>query len=106
MTKENHMSELFTTDQKTLFAFVPGKDTEDGIPFLVFMVPEAAWDYMEDGHAHDFDLTKVGIPLKVTIGRCRDHAHARQIIAVANAEKAGFQDVTDADLSFTPQTKQ
>jgi hypothetical protein len=58
------------TPEQCIFAFKPAENQPDGVPVLVFLMPQAGWDYMRNGLGHDFDLTNVGIPLKVLIGRC------------------------------------
>lgn len=50
--------------------FLLGKD-EDGAVLSVGMT-DAAWDYCKDGKTHTFDLTKLGIPLKLMIFGGRD----------------------------------
>jgi hypothetical protein len=94
-------------DKKVIFVFVPADAAEDGIPTLTFIMPEESWNYMRRGLGHEFDLTNVGIPLRVLIGRTRNHA-----TGIAELEKANggtmkrFKDVSGADLHFDQKPKQ
>jgi hypothetical protein len=94
-------------DQKVVFAFVPADRSEDGIPTLMFMMPEEAWRYMSKGLGHEFDLTNAGIPLRVLIGRSRNHATAMAELEKANGGKLkGFMDLRDANFKFDQKPKQ
>lgn len=87
-------------DKQVVFAMVPGHLSPDGIPFLTFLMSDAAWHYMKDGLGHDFDLVNVGVPLRVQIGRCRSHADGRRMIEEANKRVAEFKDISEIDLGF------
>jgi hypothetical protein len=94
-------------DEKVIFAFVPADAAPDGVPTLTFMMPEQSWHYMRKGLGHEFDLTNVGIPLRVLIGRTRNHA-----TGIAELEKANggamrkAKRVFDADVHFGQKPKQ
>jgi hypothetical protein len=87
--------------EQCLFAFKPAENQPDGIPILMFLMPEAAWDYMHDGMSHEFDLTRVGIPIKVVIGRTKDQETGMALLQVTNETI----DARDADVSFQQDTK-
>lgn len=92
-------------EKQVLFAYKPAHETQDKVPVLAFIIPQAAWDYMKNGLGHDFDLTNVGIPLKIVIGRTKTQA-----TGVAELRKAGLtseatHDLRDVDVSFTPKTR-
>lgn len=90
-------------EQQVLFMFGPAERHGDS-PMLVFAIPEAAWEYMKDGHTHEFDLEKVGIPLKVMLFGARDHQHAKDMIALgAQAGNITVQNRSDVDLHFDPK---
>jgi hypothetical protein len=93
------------TDRETrvLFAYAPSSTQPNGVPLVTLMMPQKAWDYMVGGLGHEFDMTKLGIPMRILIGRCQDHADGVHILEVANGgtlKRAGYNDVTDRDLSF------
>lgn len=94
-------------EEKVLFAFTPGSDAPDGVATLVFMMPQSAWEYMHTGLGHDFDLTKLGIPIKVVIGRCKNRKDGLEKLSpwLANAKKVA--DATGVDIGFKdgPQKK-
>lgn len=85
---------------KCLFAFTPADAAPDGVPVLAFLMPEAGWSYMQNGMCHEFDLTNVGIPLQVVIGRCVDHADGMNILRAANALGAATKDITKTDIDM------
>jgi hypothetical protein len=99
------------TDRETkiLFAFAPPDSQPDGVPVITLMMPQKAWEYMNGGMSHDFDLTNIGIPMKIIIGRCRDHAHGMAILEQANGgalKRSGYKDVRDhLDVSIDPDRK-
>jgi hypothetical protein len=95
-------------ESKVIFSFTPGYTQLDKVPVLTFMMSQRAWDYMQNGLCHDFDLTRVDIPLKILIGRCTDHAHGMAILEQANggALKAGkVKDVRHIDVGIEPDEK-
>lgn len=51
------------SDKKMVFAV--SKDGDE--PMLLLGIPAAAWEHMKDGKTHHFDLTNVGIPLKLMV---------------------------------------
>jgi hypothetical protein len=90
---------VFDRDEKVIFAFAPASSAADRVPTLTFMIPEKSWHYMQDGLCHEFNLTNVGIPLRVVIARCDDHAHGMAILEQANGgtlQKA--KDVRHVDM--------
>jgi hypothetical protein len=94
-------------EQQVIFAFVPQSKAADGIPTLTFMMPEASWHYMRNGLGHEFDLTNVGIPLRVIIGRSANHASGMAQLEKANGgTMKKFTEVRDADLKFGQKPKQ
>lgn len=92
---------MTTRDEKVIFAFTPGCDEPDGIPSLAFIMPEAAWTYMRNGLGHEFDLTNVGIPLRVVIGRTETHETGMKLLEQANTMKAAeYKDARYVDMHF------
>jgi hypothetical protein len=87
-------------EMKCLFAYTSAAHAPDGVPVLMFLMPEAAWAYMRDGLCHEFDLTNVGVPIQVVIGRCRDHAHGKAMLRAAGAMDKTAQDTSEADLDM------
>lgn len=74
---------------------------DDGVPTLVFVMPEQSWQYMQNGLGHEFDLTNVGIPLRVVIGRTATHETGMADLERANGgslKKA--RDVRHIDMHF------
>jgi hypothetical protein len=42
---------------------------EDGVATLTLLLPENAWEAMSDGNQRVFDMTQLGVGLKIIIGR-------------------------------------
>lgn len=92
-------------EQKVVFGLSPDGQG-DGVPLLLLGIPQAAWDYMRDGKTHTFDLTKVGLPVKLVLFGAADHAAARKAIEAANAA-AGYPtlDLRREDFAIKPRTR-
>lgn len=88
-------------DDQVLFALSPPASQKDGIPLLAFVIPEGAWNVMLDGRSHDFDLSVIGIPLKVIIGRSTDHLGGLKMLEAANGGPLhDFLDYRDVDVGI------
>ncbi len=87
-------------DEQCIFAL---SEPTNGVTTVLFLMPEGAWKYMQDGYGHEFDLTNVGLPVKVVIGRCKDHADGIKMLRVNNKTL----DVRSLDMRlFKKETKQ
>lgn len=71
-------------EEKVIFGVAP--DEGDGLA-VILQVPPEAWAYMKDGKTHSFDLTKIGIPLRIILAGCKNRADAVAIIEAANKAK-------------------
>ncbi len=91
---------------KCVFAYTAAKDNPAGLPGLTFLMPEAAWHYMESGMCHEFDLTKVGIPIQVIIGRCRDHAAGIDMLRQSGVLNDKTTDLTTTTIDMHIGTKE
>lgn len=85
-------------DEKVIFAFAPADSQSDNIPLLTFIMPEAAWAYMRNGLGHEFDLTNVGIPLRVLIGRTKTYDIGIKELTKANG--GPMKDAQHVDMHF------
>lgn len=63
-------------DEKAVFGVSP----TPGGAMVVIGIPAAAWEYMKDGKTHTFDLTKIGLPIKLMLFGAKDRAEAVRII--------------------------
>jgi hypothetical protein len=86
--------------EQCIFAYQAAETQPDGIPVLVFLMPQAAWDYMQGGMGHDFDLTNVGIPLKVLIGRCETRESGIAMLRKTGLIDDRTKDAQHVDLAF------
>ena len=66
-----------TIEQQCIFAV---GEPENGVTTVCFLLPEGAWEYMKSGLGHEFDMTKVGLPVRVVIGRCKSHADGMSML--------------------------
>lgn len=78
-------------------AFGIGSGSADGVPVLVMLISQAAWDYMQGGLGHDFDLTNVGLPLKLVLGRTESYDTG---LAELRAMHPNAKDATAVDMSI------
>lgn len=70
-------------DEKIVFALSPS----DVGPILTLGIPKAAWEYMKDGKTHTFDLTSLGIPVKLMLFGAESHEGAIQTLKDAAAQQ-------------------
>lgn len=62
-----------------IYAAAPGL-TPDQPLSLIVGIPDAAWQYMQDGHTHMLDLTEQGIPLKILTFAAKNAEQAEGVI--------------------------
>jgi len=78
----------------------PGEKGAD----VILGIPLAAWEHMKDGKTHTFDLTKLGLPLRIILYGAPDQATARAWIDEHNKGLGvtEVQDRTAEDFSIFP----
>lgn len=75
----------------------------DRIPVVVIGIPAGAWAYMADGKTHSFDLSRVGVPVKLMLFGTATRASAMDMITEANAMNGkNTIDATDQDFAMKP----
>jgi len=85
--------------------FVLGSpDRPGGPPTLIFGIPEAAWNYMQDGLCHDFDFSAIGVPLQALIFRGKDHDDIMRQIQEISA-KTGVPILDERRRDFSTRRK-
>jgi hypothetical protein len=91
-------------DKRVLFAFTPANQAPDKVPTLMFVMPEAAWDHIArgilHGVSHDFDLTVLGIPLRVFISRCKTRKSGLEDLRKLGIIDAETKDVQSIDIGM------
>jgi hypothetical protein len=76
----------------------------DGVPVLLVGVPAGAWEYMKDGKTHHFDLTRIGIPIKMMFFGAADHGAAMKLMEDAQrASNTPALDLRREDFSIKPR---
>lgn len=92
-------------EEKIVFALAPIRG--ESVPVLLLGIPAGAWDHMKDGKTHTFDLTSIGMPVKLMLYGARDHAEAMSLIEQA-AEQSGvaLMNKMNTDFSIKEATKQ
>jgi arsenate reductase-like glutaredoxin family protein len=68
----------------------------DGTPYLLLGVTASAWDHIKTGNTNHFDLTNVGVPLRLMIYGASDREAAIKVIEDHNS-RVGMK--TQSDLS-------
>lgn len=90
-------------EDKMVFGISPNGNG-DGIPVVLLGIPRGAWDYMHDGKTHSFDLTKVGIPVKILIYGADNHTAAMKMIEGHMSERGlPYLDQRREDFSIKPK---
>lgn len=92
MTKRN-------IEEQVVFGIAP---TTDGKPPVITLgIPEGAWKYMQDGKTHTFDLTKVGLPVRIMMFGAKDHsAVMKEIEGSMKAAGVPILDERNKDFSI------
>lgn len=90
-------------EQKIVFAISP-QGQGDGVPVIILGIPRGAWEYMRDGKTHNFDLTKVGVPVKIIAYGASTHAAAMKMIEghIAGRGEAYLNKMNE-DFSIKPK---
>lgn len=66
-------------EEQVIFGLSP-PDAQGNVT-LFLMMPPKSWEHMQSGLAHDFDLSKVGIPIHIVMGRCASHADGMKMLS-------------------------
>jgi len=89
-------------EQKMVFGVSPS-GTGDGVPLLMLGVPAGAWEHMKDGKTHSFDLTSIGLPIKILVYGAKDHDAATAVITGHMKQRGeACLDQRRADFSIKP----
>jgi hypothetical protein len=90
-------------DGKIVFAVLPDGQG-DGAPVVILGIPKGAWEYMKDGKTHTFDLTSIGLPIKLILFGADDHASAMKAIdGSLQAQGVPYFDKRAEDFSIHPK---
>jgi hypothetical protein len=90
-------------EEKLVFAISP-QGQGDGVPLLIVGLPALAWEYMKDGKTHHFDLTKIGLPVKMIFFGAENHDAAMKAIdAGMKARGEAYLDERQQDFSIEPK---
>jgi len=90
-------------ESKMVFAVAPD-GTGDGAPLVMLGIPTGAWDYMSDGKTHTFDLTKIGLPVKLMLYGAADHTSAMKVLEGHLSEQGvAYLDERRTDFSIAPE---
>ena len=92
------------SEEKVVFAVSPRGEGFD----VLLGVALAAWEYMKDGHTHTFDLTKLGLPIRILLYGGPDQRTVRAAIDEHNKSLglSAVQDRTSEDFSIPPKEQQ
>ena len=67
----------------------------DVAKFLVLGVPKAAWEYMQHGRTHTFDLRAVGLPTQLVLFGEQSHARVVDTMSVFTGSHVKVDTKTD-----------
>jgi hypothetical protein len=73
-------------EDKKVVVGLGGSDRSGDIPTIVLGMPEASWPEMEGGKTHSFDLSKIGIPVRIIMFRGKDHEDVAKTMMDAAGE--------------------
>lgn len=98
------MSEAPVDKQKVVFAL---GQNPNGAYQVVLLMPPEAWDYMATGLAHEFDLTKMGVPIQIIIGRCATQDEGKAMLGAIHASQGKpTKDVSHMDVRIFEPDKE
>jgi hypothetical protein len=90
-------------EEKLVFAISP-EGQGDGVPLLIVGLPAGAWEYMRDGKTHHFDLTKLGLPVKMIFFGAENHDAAMKALQEGmKARGEAYLDERQRDFSIEPK---
>lgn len=91
-----------SANERIVFALLPTDD--DQPPVILIGFPDEAIKKMRRGEAHNFDMTSVGIPLRMMFYSEKTHGACMKIIEDA-AKKQGIiiNDMRNKDLTLKPE---
>lgn len=78
-------------EEQVIFAVAPRGERERDI---LLGVSAAAWEYMKDGKTHTFDLTKLGLPIRIIMFGGRDQTMIRAQVDAHN-QRLGVERTED-----------
>lgn len=82
-------------------------ETADGVPLIILGIHPDAVEYMKDGKTNNFDLTMIGIPVRIMMFGASSQAAAlamvEQAMKAARPERP-FVDATKMDFAIDPST--
>lgn len=87
-------------EEKLLFGVAPNSETDD----LLLAVTPQCWEYMKDGKTHTLDLTPIGVPVRLIVFGCENHAAAIKVIEEHNKRLGlGTLHLPRKDFSIKPK---
>lgn len=91
-------------EEKMVFGVSP-EGQGDGVPLVLLGIPAGAWEHMREGKTHTFDLTKIGLPIKIMLYGAADHAAAMKLIEGHLTDKGmPYVDARREDFSIKPKS--
>lgn len=81
------------------------------VPTVLLGIPAGAWEFMQDGKTHTFDLTQVGIPVKILMFGAADRDGVMKLMNQAAVMATGSPmendpNKADRDLGIKDPTVQ
>lgn len=90
-------------DEKVVFGVAPNA-TGDGAPLVLLGIPALAWENLKGGKCSTFDLTRIGIPVKLMVYGAENHDAAMKVITDYNkAHSLATLDLRREDFGLKPK---
>lgn len=91
-------------NKKLLFCVAPLK--AGGPPVLMIGIPRECYEFIQNGMSQDFDLTAIGLPIKMMVFGGEDHSACLKIVEDAcKASGVPILDERRRDFSFSAADK-
>jgi hypothetical protein len=90
-------------ESKTVFAMMPNAQG-DGVPVVIIGIPFGAWENLKGEKTSTFDLTKVGIPVKIALFGAETHDRAMALLD-GRMKNAGVAYVDERRTDFSIKTE-
>ncbi len=87
-------------ESKALFALIPDAQG-DGVPLVIIGIPAGAWENLRQEKTSTFDLTKIGVPVKIALFGAATHDQAMQLLdGRMKQEGIAYLDERETDFSI------
>ena len=91
-------------ESKIVFGVAP-EGNGDGVTTVLLGIPAGAWEHMKDGKTHNFDLTKIGLPIRILLYGAENHTAAMKMVEGHISDRGlSYLDQRREDFSIKPKS--